>query len=280
MPLPLRFPPQLTDTSPEGLRAAIEADVVATRLSNVDVPVEPHLEPDAAWAVAPDPESMRSVVVRAQFTTETADTRINEILSEIDATGSATLWWLAAHHGPPDLRARLIARGFHPVGDTAAMARPLPGLPPIDQPEALEIRPVGDEADVVDYVGVILADRPEGAPPTGAAGAELRIRHVTSRIALDPAPMRFVGRMDGRAVGTSRLSVVGGVAGVYGVVTVPDARGRGVGRAMTLTALHAGVALGMQIATLQATELGLPVYRRLGFEEYYRYELLARSAPR
>jgi hypothetical protein len=47
---------------------------------------------------------------------------------------------------------------------------------------------------------------------------------------------------------------------------------------MTLAALDAGKRLGLRIATLQATELGLPIYRRIGFEELFRYELLVRPA--
>jgi predicted acetyltransferase len=75
-----------------------------------------------------------------------------------------------------------------------------------------------------------------------------------------------VARVDGRAVATSLGFVGGGAVGIYGVGTVPDARGRGYGSAVTLAAMDWGAEKGADLAILHATELGEPVYRRLGFE--------------
>jgi GNAT superfamily N-acetyltransferase len=262
------------------MRAAIERDVVATRLTNVDVPVAAHLEDDVAWAVSAGSSAYRCTVVRAVFADDAADRRIDEILAVTDAAGSPVIWWHADHHRPADLHDRLLRHGFHQVDTTEAMALDLGELPSSEgAPAGLVIRPVATGDDARAYVAVIEADRSGGSqPPPG--GAEQRIRHVTARIGLDPAPMRFVGWVEGTPVATARLSVVGGVAGVYAVVTIPSARGQGFGRAMTRHALEAGRTLGMQIATLQATALGLPVYRRLGFRTYFEYRLLARPASR
>ena len=46
---------------------------------------------------------------------------------------------------------------------------------------------------------------------------------------------------------------------------VPTARNRGIGRAVTLAACRQAAALGYRFATLNATDMGEPVYRRLGF---------------
>ena len=40
--------------------------------------------------------------------------------------------------------------------------------------------------------------------------------------------------------------------------------------------MHLGVEAGATIAVLQSTEMGNGVYRRLGFEPYGRYRVLAR----
>ena len=267
----------LTDTSRAGLLAAIEADIVATRLSNTDVPVEGHVDPDAAWGIAPDPGARRVVVVRAAFAESAADRRIGEILDAADARGAEAMWWLARHHRPADLADRLLRHGFERISETAAMALDLAALPAtFDTPPGLAIEPVTDLDAARAFVSVIMSDRADAAPRLHGGAAGLRIRHIHERLAEDPFPMRFVGWLDGEPVATSRLSIVGGAAGLYGVVTVPSARGRGFGRALTLTALDAGRRLGLRIATLQATELGLPIYRRLGFEELFRYELLVR----
>ena len=77
----------------------------------------------------------------------------------------------------------------------------------------------------------------------------------------------FLGTVNGRPVATSRLFPAGGIAGIYHVATLPEARGHGYGTAMTLAAAHAGGEAGYQVAGLFATPAGYGVYRRLGFQE-------------
>ncbi|MBI3746530.1 MAG: hypothetical protein HY264_08445 [Chloroflexi bacterium] len=63
------------------------------------------------------------------------------------------------------------------------------------------------------------------------------------------------------------------MAGIYTVQTVVEARGRRIGRAMTLAPLFAARALGYRIGTLQSSEAGYPVYRRIGFQEAFRFAI-------
>ena len=70
----------------------------------------------------------------------------------------------------------------------------------------------------------------------------------------------------------------GDVLGVFNVATVPGARGRGVGRAVTLAALRDGAAAGCRMAVLQASEMGHPVYERLGFRDFGAYDIYVRDA--
>jgi N-acetylglutamate synthase len=90
----------------------------------------------------------------------------------------------------------------------------------------------------------------------------------------------YLGRVDGRDVSTSIGYVLGDTVGVFNVATPPDHRGRGYGAALTVEAAREGFAAGADLAWLQASSMGFPVYRRLGFREVEEYVLLTRpEAP-
>jgi GNAT superfamily N-acetyltransferase len=73
--------------------------------------------------------------------------------------------------------------------------------------------------------------------------------------------------------------VTDGVAGIYWVGTTEGARGQGLGRAITAAAVNAGFDLGADIASLQASPMGEPIYNAMGFETIYDYRLLMAAPP-
>ena len=86
-----------------------------------------------------------------------------------------------------------------------------------------------------------------------------------------PGFSAFVALLDGVAVAASGVLVADGLAGVYNVATVPDARGRGIGAAVTWAAVAAGAAAGCTQSILQASAAGAPVYAGMGFATPDRY---------
>lgn len=74
----------------------------------------------------------------------------------------------------------------------------------------------------------------------------------------------FVGRLDGQPVATSLASRTGETVGIYSVATAPGARGRGIGTAMTWHLLR-DADPGWTLAVLQASDMGRPIYERMGF---------------
>src|SRR5581483_1855394 len=73
-------------------------------------------------------------------------------------------------------------------------------------------------------------------------------------------------------IATGTLLMDGAVAGIYNVATLPSARGHGFGSAMSTHILREARQRGATMAVLQSSVAGLGMYRRLGFEERFRFD--------
>ncbi|MGA5702362.1 GNAT family N-acetyltransferase [Peterkaempfera bronchialis] len=97
----------------------------------------------------------------------------------------------------------------------------------------------------------------------------------------EPGWRAWVARRDGAPAGACVSYDDGSVVGLYWVATLPNHRSRGVARAVVeaVLAAHPG-----RPATLTATLLGEPLYRRLGFTEralsrWWRYPASGPAVP-
>ena len=204
-------------------------------------------------------------VIRTSLPPERADAVIAETLGYFAARERPlAFWWVGPSSQPADLGARLLARGLIAFDvDAPSMAADLHALPAaVPAPGGFTIERVRDEAGARAWAETFNAvyDTPAWA---GQAWAEALARQGAER-----APFRlYLGRLQGRPVATSMLACAAGVAGVLGVGTLPEARGQGVGAAITLWPYLDARDDGYHVGVLFATELGRPVYRRLGFRE-------------
>ncbi|HUF52877.1 MAG TPA: GNAT family N-acetyltransferase [Dehalococcoidia bacterium] len=71
------------------------------------------------------------------------------------------------------------------------------------------------------------------------------------------------------------LCLDAGVAGIYGVVTRPEARGMGLARTLTLAALRAAKSAGYERAILHSSPMARSLYRGIGFTEYAPFKVFA-----
>jgi len=108
-----------------------------------------------------------------------------------------------------------------------------------------------------------LDDLPPVAPP---AGVEI-VRVQTEQDQADWLDVHMAGFEEPAALYAPL------VAGIYHVTTLPADRGRGLGKALTLAAMHAARAAGYADAFLAATPSGFPLYQRLGFETVVSAEI-------
>jgi GNAT superfamily N-acetyltransferase len=155
-------------------------------------------------------------------------------------------------HGA-DVRAAVEAQGLvaDPWVTPVMVLDPIPTAPP--PPSGVVIRTGGPELGEDFHVA-------------------LESREVFRRIfgpafLADPRVIVAVGYLDAEPVSSAAAIRSGSTIGIYAVGTREKARRRGIGRAVTWAAISAGVeAWTGTIAVLQSSEMGVPVYRSMGFE--------------
>jgi ribosomal protein S18 acetylase RimI-like enzyme len=77
----------------------------------------------------------------------------------------------------------------------------------------------------------------------------------------------YVARADGKPAATVCSRDADGDCAIWMVATAEWARGRGLSTALMRKAIFDGAQRGCRTSTLQATKLGAPVYRRIGYQD-------------
>ena len=86
----------------------------------------------------------------------------------------------------------------------------------------------------------------------------------------------YLALVEDEPVSTAMSLLGDGGVGIFNVGTPPALRGRGYGAAVTARAVEDGLAAHAEVAWLQASPLGEPVYRRMGFRRVDTHLLLTR----
>jgi ribosomal protein S18 acetylase RimI-like enzyme len=220
------------------------------------------------WVIGNSPIDYHNCVVFADLTREEADGEIEASLQRMRSHGVPGSWHVGPSMRPPDLGGRLIAHGFEYVGDDIGMSVDLSELPEgVPVPENLVIERVHDEAGLAAWVEALGSGFGEGPVEAEWVGEMYR------RLGFEGPWRHYLGILAGEPVATATSFLGAGVAGIYFVCTVERARRRGIGAAVTLAALREARKMGYGIGVLGSSEMGYPVYRGLGFEEYCRIGL-------
>jgi ribosomal protein S18 acetylase RimI-like enzyme len=88
----------------------------------------------------------------------------------------------------------------------------------------------------------------------------------------------FIAYLDDKPVSVAMTVVQKGVAGIYWVGTLEEARGKGLAWATTAAATNAGLDMGGEFASLQASHMGAPLYPKMGYETLFPYRLFMQPA--
>jgi hypothetical protein len=177
-------------------------------------------------------------------------------------------------HVDAELESALATSGFHEIAQTPGMIlRAGAGVPP-PAVDGLEVRLVADDADRAAYADVMAeAYAVYGTPEQSTEAFFARMESVRA-----PTTQAFLGLADGAPVAGAMLYRSHGIGGIGWVGTRPSAFGRGYGAALTWRAVAEGFRRGVPWVNLQASPMGAPVYRRLGFETPTHYRMFIRVA--
>lgn len=214
----------------------------------------------AQWTIGGSPIDYHNAVVAASRDDVVAESLA--VLKKHNAPGS----W---HVGPAmrdGLGERLIAAGFAHGGSEPGMAVRISELVVPSAVPGLEIARVGDDDALATW---------EATLGRGFGEGEKEARWVASvyrKLGYGDPWRHYLGLLDGTPVATTTVFLAAGVAGVYFVMTVPEARRRGIGAAITYAALREAGAVA-EYGVLGSSPAGRSVYARLGFREYCTIEL-------
>jgi GNAT superfamily N-acetyltransferase len=156
------------------------------------------------------------------------------------------------------------AGGYRGTRCTAMVCSDLDAVTELALPGGLVRRPVNSDdptsIPLPEAAAAALRSDPRMAPTSDLDGFVDYLRSIPGTTYLAAVDDESVVRA------TAAVATWGPTAGIFFVNTDPAWRGRGIGTAMTAAALRAGAALGATRACLDASELGLSLYVRLGFE--------------
>jgi ribosomal protein S18 acetylase RimI-like enzyme len=184
----------------------------------------------------------------------------------LKGTNTFTLW-MEPHLKPSDSEPALSSHGFGFSNDTPGMAVDLNEMnDSIQSVDGFEIRTVDDEESLKNWAKVFVNGY--GLPPAW----ESITFDLWVQLGLDLPIRNYLGYWNGEPVSTSTVFYGGGAAGIYCVATLPEARGKGIGAAITLKPLQDAREMGYRVGVLQSSELGFNVYQRLGFRHLCQIE--------
>jgi GNAT superfamily N-acetyltransferase len=224
--------------------------------------------PGVSRAITNIPMSLFNSIMDARLASEDVEATVQYIKADATRRQVPVLWWVGPSSLPSDLATQLVKQGFQVDEDGPGMAVELEKLnESLPKPGGLSIEHAQDDEAWQTWSQTLMAGFE--AP---AERIEFGIKTWQNLLSIADPDMTqaYTAWLDGEPVAISLLQLGGGVAGIYAVATLPKARRQGVGAQVTLFPLLQARLRGYKIGILQASEMGLPVYRSLGFRECCR----------
>jgi len=200
----------------------------------------------------------------AHNNTVSIDKKITEALDFFRARHTQTHWAIAPATRPTDLAMYLLAHGFTKVGEDSNMAIDLQTMNE-EMPSHPEL--VIQEIADLETLKIHRAISMSGFDSTPEVAQAYYDNYKANGFGKGTPWHHYIARLNDTPVGIASLLLYAGVAGMYGIATLPKARRQGIGAALTVHTMQEARSLGYRIAILAPSHMGLQMYRTIGFQE-------------
>jgi ribosomal protein S18 acetylase RimI-like enzyme len=215
---------------------------------------------DVKWTCTQGPLFNR--IFAASFDEANAAERVGEVVSEFLVRGTKVSWITGPSTRPANLGSLLEKCGFVHSLDWSVMDADLEDVTTdLVYPQGCRIEAVRDEVMLRDWAmtmstGFGFSDE----------AREAAISHLSAIGFCQGSPLaHYIAYLNGVPAAVSTVFFGSRTVGVYFVTTVPSARRRGLGDAVTRRGLEDAKSRGYATAVLQASRMGEPMYRKMGF---------------
>jgi GNAT superfamily N-acetyltransferase len=172
--------------------------------------------------------------------------------------------WRVTPTTPPDTSTALEALGWNIDHQVPVMAKELTAATSVQAGAGITVEEV-TAATLTEWSRVVAVSF--GCPEEYVEGPASYDRDVG--LPGETPLRRLLLRIDGDPVASSAVlpgPLATGLAGIFCVGTLDRVRGQGLGAFITCAAMDMARDAGARVAVLQASEMGRPVYERLGFD--------------
>ncbi len=258
----------LQDVTLPALALAIEANLNEEMLSfgRARKRWEMHKTPELLWLYT-GPGELNGVFV-ASFASDAAayvDAKIDEVLDFFTSRHTSFVWTTGPSTRPADLATALEARGFAQVERTTGMAVDVLA---VNEQVHVNTDVIITEVENLEDLKTMCEVEKQGFGSSQEAALRYFNTYVNAGFGKGTPWHHYIGRLRDTPVASASLLYHAGVAGIYGVSTVPEARRRGIAATITLHALREARNMGYRVAILSPTSMSESIYRRIGFRAY------------
>lgn len=206
-----------------------------------------------------------NAVYEARFSSDNADKRVDEVMSLFLSDSRLPMtWYLTPACQPKNLSELLESKGFKQVFRSPGMFLDLVKFEQKGRPDS--VHNVVCVSNIEQLSQWIIPGKEGFGLSESMIKAYFEL-YKNKGFESHQLWRLFVGMVDGIPVSCARLFCTNDVAGIFHVATIPSARGKGYGSAVTTTALEEAKKIGCKLAVLASSPAGYNVYHRLGFRD-------------